>query len=88
MTPEQFNEKYKAYLGEHHYGLSFDDPAITDMLDKEFQEFIKRPGFKYYQIKLKFGYARFYADGITAEEQAHIECRIDEMRRQREANIS
>lgn len=79
MTEEQFNEKYKTYLGEHHYGLGFDHPQVIEMLDKEFEKLTKRPGFKYYQIKLKFGSARFYADAITVDEMYRIEGQIDEL---------
>jgi hypothetical protein len=79
MTTEQFNEKYKEYLGENHYGLDFEHPQAIEMLDKEFEELIKRPGFKYYQIKLKFGMARFYADAITNDEMYRIEDQINNL---------
>ena len=82
MTTEQFNEKYKEYLGKDHYGLDFEHPQVIEMLDKEFEEFTKRPGFKYYQIKLKFGMARFYADAITTDEGYRIEGQIDDLIRQ------
>jgi hypothetical protein len=78
MTSDEFNEKYKDYLGERHYGLGFDFPEITEMLDQEFEKFIQIPGFKYFQIKLKFGKARFYAEGIPLEESYRIEDIINE----------
>lgn len=62
MTVEEFDEKYKDYLEEGHYGLAINDPKVIEYLDNKFQEFIKVPGFKYMQIKLKFGMARFYAE--------------------------
>ena len=80
MTAEQFNNKYKNYLTEGFGGLEFDIPEITEMLDKEFQEFIKVPGFCYQQIKLKFNMARFYADGIPSEDTYRVEDKINEMR--------
>jgi len=60
MTSEQFNDKYKDYLEEGHYGLGIDIPEFTDWLDKKFQDFIKKPEFTYSQIKAKFGEGRFY----------------------------
>ena len=62
MTADEFNEKYKNYIIGSHYGLDIDIPSVVDYLDKEFQEFIKVPGFKYSQIKLKFHTARFYCE--------------------------
>ena len=55
MTTGQFNEKYKDYLEEGHYGLAFGDEEFINWLDSKFQEFIKKPGFTYSQIKVKFG---------------------------------
>lgn len=60
MTAVEFNEKYKDYLEEGHYGLDIDIPEVVEYLDKEFQTFIQIEGFKYFQIKLKFNSARFY----------------------------
>lgn len=60
MTQEEFNEKYKDYLEEGHYGLDISYPSIVNYLDKIFQDLIKIPGFQYSQIKLKFNSCRFY----------------------------
>lgn len=62
MTIQEFNEKYKEYLEEGHYGLGLDNPKIIDYLDNKFQELIKIPGFKFQQIKAKFNWYRFYAN--------------------------
>ena len=62
MTASEFNEKYKDYLEEGHYGLDIGYQSIVDYLDKVFQGFIKIPGFKYSQIKLKFNSCRFYTN--------------------------
>jgi hypothetical protein len=62
MTTDEFNEKYKDYLETGHYGLDIGIPKVIEYLDEKFQELIKIPGFKYSQIKLKFDYARFYAE--------------------------
>lgn len=60
MTNNDFNVKYNKYLEEGHYGLDINIIEVIDFLDNIFQDFIKIPGFKYTQIKLKFGYCRFY----------------------------
>lgn len=74
VTYIEFNDKYKNYLKEGHYGLAFTlDSEKMKILDKKFQEFIKRPGFSYSQIKQKFGMGRFHAEKITTEEQNEIE---------------
>jgi hypothetical protein len=62
MTVQEFDEKYKDYLEVGFDGLMINDPKVIEYLDNKFQEFIKVPGFKYMQIKLKFGMARFYAE--------------------------
>ncbi len=67
MTEKQFNEKYKDYIEEGFDGLEFDIPAVTEYLDKIFTDLIKVEGFKYAQIKLKFGFARFYCEPRTID---------------------
>jgi hypothetical protein len=62
MTIEEFNEKYKDYLGKGHYGLDINNQEVIEYLDDKFQELIKIPGFMYYQIKLKFNKPRVYID--------------------------
>jgi len=61
-TAEQFNEKYKEYLEEGHYGMDIHYPSVIEYTDKMFQDLIKIPGFKYSQIKLKFNDCRFYTN--------------------------
>jgi hypothetical protein len=65
MTTEEFNEKYKDYLEDGHYGLDISYPSVIEYLDKIFQDLIKVPGFKYSQIKLKFNSSRFYTNLYT-----------------------
>ena len=62
MTENEFNEKYKEYLEEGHYGLAINTPSIIQYLDEIFQGLIKIPGFKYSQIKEKFSTSRFYTN--------------------------
>jgi len=60
MTYTEFNEKYKEYIKEGFDGLEIDYPAITGYLVGIMEELILIPGFKFSQIKSKFGTARFY----------------------------
>jgi hypothetical protein len=62
MTADEFNEKYKDYLEKGHYGLDLNSPNIIKYLDEMFQGLIEIPGFKYSQIKEKFGSSRFYTN--------------------------
>ena len=62
MTSEEFNEKYKDYLEEGHYGLALEEKSVIKYLDDVFKDLIKIPGFKYSQIKEKFGSSRFYTN--------------------------
>ena len=79
MTAKEFNEKYKDYLEEGHYGATgFDEPDFLDWLDTKFQKFIKYPDFKYKQIKSKFNWGCFYAVGLTTEERKEVESKIEE----------
>lgn len=62
MTSAEFNEKYKEYLEEGHYGLDIDILPVVTYLDNVFEDMVKLPNFKYSQIKLKFNTACFYFD--------------------------
>ena len=73
MTVSEFNEKYKDYLGEGHYGLSIDNQEIIDYLDIIFEDLVKIKEFKYYQIKLKYGYPRVYLTGVSTHMARTIE---------------
>lgn len=76
MTSEDFNKKYKNYLGYGFYGLGFDNQEVTSFLDKVFEDFIRIKGFEYHQIKVKFGHPRFYAHGISQETCQMVELMI------------
>lgn len=78
-TTEEFNEKYKDYLEEGHYGMSLDNSKALEYLDKEFRELIKIPGFKYSQIKSKFSWFCFYADNVSREKCNEIESKLKEI---------
>jgi hypothetical protein len=79
MDRVEFNEKYKDYLEEGFYGLQLENPQVIEYLDKEFQELIKIPGFKYLQIKGKFNWFCFYCEGVSSEKRAEIENKIKEI---------
>lgn len=79
MTAQEFNQKYKRYLEEGHYGLAIGDTEFVQWLDQRFQEFIKKPGFSYSQIKTKFGMGRFYCEGLTYNEISEVELKISQL---------
>lgn len=79
MKSSEFNEKYKAFLEEGHYGLGIEIPEFTEWLDKKFEQFILKPGFSYSQIKAKFGMGRFYCEGLTNEEVLEVEQKISSL---------
>lgn len=79
MTADQFNKKYKNWLEHGHYGLDIYEESVINYLDEKFQELIKNPHFSFSQIKIKFNWACFYADGVTSEVCTEIESKIEEL---------
>jgi hypothetical protein len=79
MTAKEFNEKYKDYLQENHYGLDLRNLELIEWLDLKFQDFIKKPGFTYTQIKCKFGYGRFYCEGLCDKDVIEVENKISQL---------
>lgn len=79
MTANQFNQKYKDFLEEGHYGLAVSNQEFINWLDIKFQDFIKKPGFTYSQIKEKFFTGRFYCEGLTREEVKEVENEITKL---------
>lgn len=79
MEAAEFNEKYRQYLEEGHYGLAVHNSEFVTWLDGKFQEFVKIEGFKYSQIKAKFGMGRFYCEGITREQEIEVENKISDL---------
>ena len=61
-TNQEFNDKYKEYIDGDHYGMAIGVPAVLSYVDTVFQDLIKIEGFKYQQIKTKFGLARVYTN--------------------------
>lgn len=79
MTSYEFNEKYISFLEEGHYGLDINLPDVVEYLDDKFQSFINAHRFSYSQIKLKFGYGRFYCEGLPREVITEVEDKITEL---------
>jgi hypothetical protein len=61
-TSEEFNEKYKEYIEEGHYGMDIHEPSVLAYVDQIFSDLIKIPGFEFSQIKTKYGMARVYTN--------------------------
>ena len=61
-TIEEFNEKYKDYIEEDHYGIDINEPSVLAYVDQIFIDLIQIRGFKYQQIKTKYGMARVYTN--------------------------
>lgn len=61
-TSKEFNEKYEDYIDEGHYGMDINEPSILMYLDQVFNDLTQIPGFKFQQIKTKFGLARVYTN--------------------------
>ena len=79
MTTVEFNEKYKEYLEDRHYGMSIPNEKVITALDKVFEQTLtKIPGFKYSQIKMKFNQARFYSN-LGMETNLMVELLIQEI---------
>lgn len=79
MTAIEFNDKYAKYLAPKFYGLSIAHPEAIEYLDKKFKDFIKEPNFKYYQIKMKFNWCRFYADGLSPKDIDEVEYNVNQI---------
>lgn len=63
MEALEFNNKWKNFLNDGFYGLNINIPQVTEYLDSEFEKEIKiNESFNYSQIKLKYGFARAYAN--------------------------
>lgn len=80
MTVKEFNKKYAQYLEEGHYGLDIDDANVIQYLDFLFSNvLIQIEGFKYSQIKLKYGFARFYCNSLEPIANDIVEATINFM---------
>ena len=69
MAPDEFNEKWKAYLKENAFGLQIDNNRVVEYLDKEFsKETNTNSVFIFGQIKIKFGTSRIYPKSYKTTE--------------------
>jgi hypothetical protein len=79
MTTKEFDEKYQDYLEDGFDGMEFENEEIIGLCDTYFQKWINYPGFKYAQIKSKFGTSRVYCEGVSAQETHELENEIDKI---------
>lgn len=84
MTVEEFNSKYINYLEESFYGLAISTPEVVEYLDKLFEVLTKIPGFKYFQIKMKWGQATVYLNDSNRILQPMISKEINEIHKKLE----
>lgn len=61
-TNKEFNDKYDAYLEKDHGGMQIQVSAVLTYVDQIFNDLTQIPGFKYQQIKTKYGLARVYTN--------------------------
>ena len=61
-TSKEFNEKYKDYIEEEHYGMDINEPSVLAYVDQIFNDLTQIPGFQFSQIKTKYGLARVYTN--------------------------
>jgi len=52
MTIDEFNDKWRKYIEEGHYGMDINIPSVISLLNSEFEKEIKvNSSFKFFQIK-------------------------------------
>lgn len=61
-TNLDFNEKFKEFLVEDYTGMEINIPGVLEYVDYVFTDLIKIPGFKFKEIKTKFGLARVHTN--------------------------
>ena len=72
MTAEQFNTKWADHIPKGYYGLEFDIPQLTELIDKTVTGWVEVfPKMTIKQIKLKFGMARVYVSLDTERLPEH-----------------
>ena len=81
MNYNEFNSKWSKYKADGHYGLEITNEKVIEFLDELFKTLVEIPGFKYRQIKVKFGYSRFYST-LPLKVEWEIEKRINKILRE------
>ena len=61
-TTKEFNKKYEDYLEKGHDGIDINEPSVIAYVDQIFTDITWIPGFKYQEIKTKFGLARVHTN--------------------------
>ena len=78
-TSDEFNEKWAEFIEEGHYGNTIENIEALKYLDEEFKALTLINGFKFSQIKSKFGSYCFYADNTSEGKLHEIELRLKEI---------
>lgn len=61
-TSSEFNSFYKEYIEEGFDGMEIGVPSVVHYMNTVFKDLTKIPGFKYSQIKTKYGLPRVYTN--------------------------
>ena len=61
-TTKEFDIEYIDYLETGFNGMEIGVPSVVHYVNTVFKDLIKIPGFKYSQIKTKFGLPRVYTN--------------------------
>ena len=61
-TVKEFNAEYADYIETGFDGMVIGVPSVVHYINTVFKDLIKIPGFKYSQIKTKFGLPRVYTN--------------------------
>jgi hypothetical protein len=76
MTQQEFNTKYKNNIPVGYYGLGFNTPEVTQLLDSYFST---KNNFEIFQIKMKFNFCRIYTSGLPELEIHELETQVNEL---------
>jgi hypothetical protein len=61
-TTKEFNTEYANYIETGFDGMEIGVPSVIHYINTVFKDLVKIPGFKYSQIKTKFGLPRVYTN--------------------------
>ena len=64
MTLNEFNNKWSSNIPKGWYAMTIEDEEVIDYIDEVLEEYAPCREIEIHQIKLKFGMARFYVQGL------------------------
>jgi len=76
MTTEEFNNKWSASIPKGWYAMAISDSEVIAYVDSVLEEYAPCREIEIHQIKLKFGMARFYVQGLE-DIQLEVEKNIN-----------